>query len=534
MQEALINSEAYTEGVLYNVRIEQLEPNPNNPRRDFDEGLLRELAESIREVGILQPLVATAGDGPAWRGEKLRIVSGERRWRAAQMAGLKSVPVIIRRLTPEQEMQMLLIENLQREDMDPLEEARALDALLKQYGWTQRALGEKLGKSQAWIANRVRLLRLPEKVRDMISRGILSTHHGQVLVKLADWPKLCIHVAERFVEYDVPSKYADEKLRNVVRYHKEVRTLDPRHYPYPRFDVEACAGCRNRMKLEGDEDEGAEYLCLDIKCWTRKQDEAVKEQHRRRVEARERVLRQLEEEAAERLDAWVREAKEVAEEEGTGPEGTPECGSEASAPGDEGIDLTGLVPYDDYRYLWPANSFGHPEEEPTAEECRADGCRYCRRPRAADRRGGAELVCLNPECYERKRKEKCRRLSRERRVRTKSFEQEKDDLLQALPAPPDRRTLVYLAVQAARYPVCTAEGWTPDKLHRGLYARYGWPYPEEPWKNYAPDLTARLKELPDEDLWRIIYYGFVRGVGANDPAYRAVFGDVEEEQEADS
>jgi ParB family chromosome partitioning protein len=164
VQEALINSEAYTEGVLYRVRIDQLEPNPNSPRRDFDEEPLRELADSIREVGVLQSLVVTAGDGPAWRNGKLRTASGERRWRAAQMAGLKSVPVIIRRLTSDQEMQMLLVENLQREDLTPLEEARALDALLKQYGWTQRALGEKLGKSQAWIANRVRLLRLPEKV----------------------------------------------------------------------------------------------------------------------------------------------------------------------------------------------------------------------------------------------------------------------------------------------------------------------------------------------------------------------------------
>lgn len=515
----------FIEGVLYNVRIDRVEPNPNNPRQDFDEKSLEELADSIREVGILQPLVVTAGDGPAWRDKPLRIVSGERRWRAARMAGLKSVPVIVRRLTPDQEMQMLLVENLQREDLTPLEEARALDILLEQHGWTQRQLAERLGKSQAWVANRVRLLRLPEKVRDMISRGILSAHHGQALVKLADWPTLCVHVAEKFVEWNVPSKEAEQRLRSTVRHCDGAKALDPQWYPFPRFDVKACAGCRNRVEFEGDGREGPTIYCADATCWDRKQKEAIEQEHRRRVEAKERIMRRLEEEAAEQLDTWVREMEEAVEGEETGPEREPE----ASAPDDESIDLTGLVPHDDFRYLWPASNFGHPREAPTVEECRAEGCRYARRIRS-ERRTTVGWACLKPECYEHKRKEKRRRLNRERRARAKSHEQEKDELLQALPVPPDRRTLLYLAVQAARYPVCTGEDWTLDKLCRGLYARYGWPYPEEPWENYAPDLAARLKKLPDEDLWRIIYYGFLRGVGAADPVYRAVFGDAQENE----
>ena len=139
-------------------------PNPANPRKAFDQAALDELAASIKEVGILQPLVVVVDH----ERDGYRLIAGERRWRAAKLAGLETVPVIAREITAAQEAEAMLVENLQREDLDPIEEASALKGLLSDHGYTQEQLAGKLGISQAHIANRTRLLRLPESAKENI------------------------------------------------------------------------------------------------------------------------------------------------------------------------------------------------------------------------------------------------------------------------------------------------------------------------------------------------------------------------------
>jgi len=161
------------------LRITELEPNRNQPRRAFDQSALEELADSIREVGIIQPItVRSIADGG------YQIVAGERRWRAAQIAGLQEVPVIIHELTDREVAEYALIENLQREDLDVMEEAEGYRHLMSEYGMTQEQVSERMGKSRSAIANTVRLLELPDGVQKLLRRGELTAGHARALLAL--------------------------------------------------------------------------------------------------------------------------------------------------------------------------------------------------------------------------------------------------------------------------------------------------------------------------------------------------------------
>jgi ParB family chromosome partitioning protein len=163
------------------VRISLIEPNRDQPRDVFDDEKLTALSESIKENGILQPiLVRPRGNG------SYQIVAGERRWRAARMAGLKTVPVYIRELDDEKTAQLALIENLHREDLNPVEEAQAYQRLMKEYKMTQEQLAKLAGKSRSAIANSLRILNLPEKVQTMLTEGSLTAGHAKALAGLDD------------------------------------------------------------------------------------------------------------------------------------------------------------------------------------------------------------------------------------------------------------------------------------------------------------------------------------------------------------
>jgi len=164
------------------VPVTALRANPNQPRRHFDEAALRELAESIKSQGIIQPLLVR----PLQEENTYQIVAGERRWRAAQMAGLKSVPVFVRQLTDKEVMAAALIENLQREDLNPIEEAEALQALREALELTQEELASRLGKSRPAIANALRLLQLSANARADIQAGRLSAGHARCLLGIDD------------------------------------------------------------------------------------------------------------------------------------------------------------------------------------------------------------------------------------------------------------------------------------------------------------------------------------------------------------
>ncbi len=162
------------------IDLSEIDPNYEQPRKSFDEESLKELAESIRQHGVIQPIILTN------MGKRYMIIAGERRFRAAKMAGLSTIPAIVRRYTPQQIREISLVENLQRDDLNPVEAARAIKELMTGYNLTQEAVADRLGKSRPAIANTLRLLSLSEKVLKLVEEGRLSAGHARALVVLSD------------------------------------------------------------------------------------------------------------------------------------------------------------------------------------------------------------------------------------------------------------------------------------------------------------------------------------------------------------
>ncbi len=175
------------------IDINDIKPNANQPRKDFNEEKISELADSILEHGIIQPLVLRKS------GKGYEIVAGERRWRAARKAELKKIPCIIRELTDEQNMLLSIIENMQREDLNPIEEAEAIHQMVDTYGLTQEQVSKSLGKSRPYITNALRLLRLPDEVQLLVTEGQLTAGHARALVTIEDKNKL-VSLAKKAAE----------------------------------------------------------------------------------------------------------------------------------------------------------------------------------------------------------------------------------------------------------------------------------------------------------------------------------------------
>ena len=165
------------------VPIENVVPNPDQPRRTFTEGQLEELTASIKEKGVIQPLIVRPKPGDAG---KFEIVAGERRWRAAQRAQLHQLPVIVRDFDDTEVLEVAIIENIQRADLNPIEEAAGFRQLMEKFGHTQEKLAQALGKSRSHIANLMRLLQLPDEVREMLQEGKLSAGHARALITSDD------------------------------------------------------------------------------------------------------------------------------------------------------------------------------------------------------------------------------------------------------------------------------------------------------------------------------------------------------------
>lgn len=173
------------------VPIEHVSRNPRNPRRTFDPTDLEDLSKSIRQHGIVQPvMVRRAGN------DRYEIIAGERRWRAAQMAGLVEIPVIVRDVDDRTALEIAIVENVQRADLNALEEAQGYEQLIAQYGYTQNDLGEVIGKSRSHVANSLRLLKLPDEVRMMLAQGALSAGHARAIVSTSDPIRLAKMIAE--------------------------------------------------------------------------------------------------------------------------------------------------------------------------------------------------------------------------------------------------------------------------------------------------------------------------------------------------
>lgn len=190
------------------VPIEFVSRNPKNPRRYFDEAELQDLAGSIRQHGIVQPVVVRSREEG-----RFEIIAGERRWRAAQLAGLVEIPVIVRDVDDRTALELAIVENVQRADLNPLEEALGYEQLIAEHGYTQNDLGEIIGKSRSHVANSLRLLKLPEPVRDMLAEGSLSAGHARALVSTPDPVTLAKTIASKGLSVRDAEKLAQTHIK---------------------------------------------------------------------------------------------------------------------------------------------------------------------------------------------------------------------------------------------------------------------------------------------------------------------------------
>src|SRR5215813_9266053 len=192
-------------GIL-RLPIERVTRDPGQPRKTFDEGKLRELADSIRTQGLIQPVLVRRV------GPDFRLIAGERRWRAAQLAGLHEIPATVRDVTPAEAFELALVENLQRTDLNPLEEAEGYRRLIQEFGLTQDQVGERVGRDRTSIANALRLLQLPERVKELLASGVLGMGHARALLGMGSGTEL-VRTAERIAREQLSVRETERIVR---------------------------------------------------------------------------------------------------------------------------------------------------------------------------------------------------------------------------------------------------------------------------------------------------------------------------------
>ena len=210
--------EADEDRVLY-IDINDIKPNKDQPRKTFNEEKLKDLANSIKENGVIQPLIIRKAQNG------YELVAGERRWRAARIAEIKKVPCIIRNFDEKQNMIVAIIENMQRENLNPIEEALGLNEMIKRFEFTQEQVSNALGKSRAYIANSLRLLKLPEKIQNMIIEGHISAAHGRTIITIKDEKKQ-IEVCDKIIRNGLSVRAAErltEKIKDDARPERKKR-----------------------------------------------------------------------------------------------------------------------------------------------------------------------------------------------------------------------------------------------------------------------------------------------------------------------
>jgi ParB family transcriptional regulator, chromosome partitioning protein len=220
--------------------VEAIEPNPRNPRHTFAPGDLDDLASSIRQKGILQPIIVRRRAGAD---DRFEIVAGERRWRAAQQAGLGQVPVIVVTASDQEALELAIVENVQRADLNAIEEARGYERLSDEFGYSQSDLARVIGKSRSHVANTVRLLRLPEPVSRMVETGQLTAGHARALLAFAD----PLPVARRVVEKGLNVRDVEQLAQREQDRRGEVEVIPPK----PRRNREAAAVAEELSNLLG-------------------------------------------------------------------------------------------------------------------------------------------------------------------------------------------------------------------------------------------------------------------------------------------
>lgn len=249
----ILREEKFTE-----LNIEQLRSNPLQPRKNFNQEALDELANSIKETGVLQPVVVVPED------EHYKVIVGERRWRAAQKAGLRKIPVLIRSMSKQQQLEASLVENLQREDLNPIEIASAYQKMTQELKHTQDEVADRVGKDRASVANYMRLLKLPQEIQDMLVDGNLSMGHARALIALED-TELQISLAKQIVKKDLSVRNVEKLIHRIKQEPKEKtsHTLDPNLL---NLQEEILKILGTKVSISGNQDKGIikiYYFSLD-------------------------------------------------------------------------------------------------------------------------------------------------------------------------------------------------------------------------------------------------------------------------------
>lgn len=246
---ATLRNEPEPSGDLRTLRIEHIAPNPNQPRRDFDQAALLELAQSIEREGIIQPIIVRRVEGT-----QFQIIAGERRWRAAKLANLTEVPAIVRSVDDDQVLELAIVENIQREDLNPIELASAFQRMVSELGLSHDQIGQKTGKERTTVTNALRLLQLPSEVRNMVAAKKLSAGHARALLKYED-AELQREIASRCVAEGWSVRQIEEFTRPQAVDNKSTKpkkpeiALDP-NVKFAMSELERTLGTKVRI-IEG-------------------------------------------------------------------------------------------------------------------------------------------------------------------------------------------------------------------------------------------------------------------------------------------
>ena len=252
--------------VLY-IDINDIRPNSAQPRKNFDEVKLRELSSSIKTNGVIQPLIVRESS------TGYELVAGERRWRAARMSGLRTVPCIVRNFDDRQNAIVAIIENMQREDLDPIEEALGLKSMTEKYGFTQEQVSASLGRSRTYITNSIRLLKLPEEIQQYVSSGQMSAAHGRTIINIPDKAKQK-EIADKIIRNDLSVRATErlaEKVKDELRPERKKRkkaseTDKAKSVEITAVERELMTLLGTKVNITGDERKGKielEYYSLD-------------------------------------------------------------------------------------------------------------------------------------------------------------------------------------------------------------------------------------------------------------------------------
>jgi len=237
------------------VPVELISPNPKQPRQEMDQAKLQELADSISEHGIIQPIVVTQVEG------RYQIIAGERRWRASQLAGLRTVPVFIKETTPQQMLELALVENIQRADLNPLEEAEAYAQLMDEFGLTQEVVAQRVGKSRSAVANTLRLLRLPDLLKEALTSGEISEGHARALLSISK-PRLQHRALNTVIERGLNVRQTEALVAQLVSGQAKPKK---KHRPLTHHEKDMLSRFQTQLgtKVEmsrNDEDEGGRLV----------------------------------------------------------------------------------------------------------------------------------------------------------------------------------------------------------------------------------------------------------------------------------